>query len=418
MVEGHGLVIKLAGKVSADPVTGRLTTSFTENPQQPVSHLRLALFGGAVAPLRTPATCGTYATTSVMTPWSAPDSGPPATPKDEYAISQGAGGKPCGAPANAPSFEAGSIAPLAGTYKPFVLNLRRDDGTQQFSSVTVSPPPGLVAKLAGTPTCSDAALSAAAAKSGAAEKASPSCPAASAIGTVQAQAGAGPTPYNAPGTAYLTAPYKGAPLSLAIVTPALAGPFDLGTIVVRTALHLDPKSAQVTAVSDPIPTILQGIPLDIRAVSIRLDKPGFTLNPTSCDPSTVTGSLLSSAGSAASLQSRFQLAECGRLGFKPALSLSLKGATKRGDYPALTAVLRPRPGDANITSASVALPHSEFLAQEHIRTVCTRVQFAADACPAASIYGQVTATSPLLDYPVSVARSTCAPPVTRCPTWS
>jgi hypothetical protein len=400
VLEGHGLVIKLPGKIQTDPQTGRITTSFEENPQTPFEHLRLKFNAGSVAPLRTPSTCGRYATTSVMSAWSAPET-PVATPKDEYEITQGPNGKACGTPANSPSFEAGSTAPLAGAYRPFVVNLRREDGTQQFSSVSVSPPPGLVAKLAGTPTCSDAALAAAAAKSGAAEQANPSCPAASAVGTVYAAAGAGPTPYNAPGTAYLTGPYKGAPLSLAIVTPAVAGPFDLGTIVVRTALNLDPKTAQVTAVSDPIPTILQGIPLDIRSVSIRLDKPGFTLNPTSCDPSSVGGSLLSSSGSTASLQSRFQLAECGRLKFKPSLSLSLKGPSKRGGYPALTAILKPRAGDANIASVSVALPHSEFLAQEHIRTICTRVQFAASACPQRSIYGKVTATSPLLDYPVS-----------------
>jgi hypothetical protein len=157
----------------------------------------------------------------------------------------------------------------------------------------------------------------------------------------------------------------------------------------------------VTAVSDPIPSILQGIPLDIRSVSIRLDKPGFTLNPTSCDPSTVNGSLLSLAGSTASLQSRFQLAECGQLKFKPSLALSLKGGTKRGQYPALTAVLKNRAGDANISAIQVALPHSEFLAQNHIRTVCTRVQFAASACPPGSVYGKVTVKTPLLDYPLS-----------------
>jgi hypothetical protein len=400
-IEGHGLVIKLPGKVTADPQTGRLSTSFEENPQVPVKALRLNLFAGSVAPLRNPANCGTYTTTSVMTPWSAPDSGPPATPSDTYKITQGANGQPCGAPANAPSFSAGSVAPLAGNYQPFVVNLRREDGTQQFSSVTVTPPPGLVAKLAGTATCSDAQLAAAAAKSGNDEKNNPSCPTASEIGSVYAQAGAGPAPYNAPGKAYLTGPYKGAPLSLAIVTPATAGPFDLGTIVVRTALFLDPKTAQVKAVSDPIPTILQGIPLDIRAVSIRLDKPGFTLNPSSCDPSTVDGSLLSTAGATAALQSRFQLAECGQLKFKPSLALSLKGPTKRAKYPALTAVLTPRPGDANIAAVSVALPHSEFLAQEHIRTVCTRVQWAADQCPAAAIYGKVSVTTPLLDYPLT-----------------
>jgi hypothetical protein len=400
LIEGHGIRAKLAGKVSADPQTGRLSSVFDENPQVPLEDVRLKLDAGAFAPLRTPSSCGKYATTSLLTPWSAPDT-PIAGPRDEYEITQGPNGKPCGAQPNAPSFEAGTTAPLAGRYKPFVVNLRREDGTQQFHSLTLSPPPGLVAKLAGTQTCSDVALAAAASKSGKQEQASPSCPAASQVGTVYAQAGAGPAPYNAPGKVYLAGPYKGAPISLAVVAPAVAGPFDLGTIVVRNALNIDPKTAKVTAVSDPIPTIIQGIPLDIRSISLRLDRPDFTLNPTSCDPSSVDGSLLSSFGATASLQSRFQLAECGQLKFKPTLALSLKGATKRGGYPAFTAVLKPRPGDANISSVSVALPHSEFLAQEHIRTICTRVQFAADACPARSIYGKVTATSPLLDYPVS-----------------
>jgi hypothetical protein len=400
VIEGQGLVIKLPGKVVPDPQTGRLTATFDENPQLPFEHLRLAFDAGAFAPLRTPASCGKYSTTSVMTPWSAPDI-PSTTPSDTYEITQGPNGGGCGAALNPPFFEAGSTAPLAGRYKPFVVNLRREDGTQQFTSVTLTPPPGLVGKLAGTATCSDGALAAAAAKTGAAEKASPSCPAGSEVGSVFTAAGAGPAPFNAPGKAYLTGPYKGAPLSLAIVTPAVAGPFDLGTIVVRTALYLDSKTAQITAVSDPIPTILQGIPLDIRSVSIRLDKPDFTLNPTSCDPSSVNGSLLSTGGSTFSLQNRFQLAECGQLKFKPSLALSLKGGTKRGDYPALTAVLKNRPGDANIASVQVALPHSEFLAQEHIRTVCTRVQFAAEACPKGSIYGKVKVITPLLDYPLT-----------------
>lgn len=400
VVEGQGIVAKLAGRVTPNPQTGRLSATFDENPQVPIEHVNLAFDAGAYAPLRTPSTCATYTTTSVMTPWSAPET-PSAAPSDTYQITQGPNGKGCGAPANTPSFEAGSTEPLAGQYKPFVLNLRREDASQNFAAITVTPPPGLVARLAGSATCSDAALAAAASKTGAAEQASPSCPAASAVGNAYAAAGAGPAPYNAPGKVYLAGPYKGAPLSLAIVTPAVAGPFDLGTIVVRTALQLNPKTAQVTAVSDPIPTILQGIPLDIRSVSIRLDKPSFTLNPTSCDPSTVDGSVLSSLGNTASLQSRFQLAECGQLKFKPTLRLSLKGAAKRGGFPALTAVLRPKADDANIASASVALPHSEFLAQSHIRTICTRVQFAADACPARSIYGKVSVTTPLLDYPLT-----------------
>lgn len=400
-----GTIIKLPGEVQLNPITGRLTTSFDENPQVPFEDLKLKIFGGATAPLRTPDVCGTYSTTSSLTPWSAPDSGPPATPVDTYPIERGATGDSCptssGDRVNAPSFDAGTEAPLAGTNSPLVVNLRREDGSQQFSSVTLTPPPGLVGKLAGIPYCSEAALAAAATRTGAEEKSNPSCPAASEIGTVVAGAGAGPAPYYAKGTAYLTGPYHGAPLSLALITPATAGPFDLGTVVVRTALFVDPKTAQITAVSDPVPAMLQGIPLDIRTVAIKLDRPDFIRNPTSCDSMAFNGQLLSTLGQIAPLSSRFQLGECGRLGFEPKMTLRLKGGTARSKHPALTAVLETRPTDANLANISVALPHSEFLDQAHIGTVCTRVQFAASACPAASIYGTATVTTPLLDYPLT-----------------
>ena len=278
------------------------------------------------------------------------------------------------------------------------MHLRREDGSQRFAALTNTPPPGLVAKLAGTSTCPDSALAAAAAKTGKAEQASPSCPDSSRVGTVTVGAGAGPSPYYATGTAYLTAPYKGAPLSLTIITPATAGPYDLGTVLVRTALRIDPATATITAVSDPVPQILEGIPLDVRSIDLALDRPDFTLNPTSCDPLAITGELVSSIGTVAPLFSRFQVGECGRLGFKPKLSLALKGATKRATNPRLIATLTARSGDANIASAQVTLPRAAFLDQSHIGTVCTRVQFAADTCPPGSIYGKATATSPLLDY--------------------
>jgi hypothetical protein len=397
-----GTLVKLAGHVEADPQTGQLTTTFDNNPQLPFSEFKLDFFGGAAAPLRTPATCGSYSTTSELTPWSAPDSGPPATSKDTYAISQGPNGGSCAtsqsAEPNSPSFDAGTVSPIAGAYSPFVLHLSRNDGSQTFASLTLSPPPGLLAKLAGTPACSDAALRAAEEKSGSQERQSPSCPAASKIGVATVGAGAGPAPYYTQGNAYLAPPYKGAPLSIAIVTPAAAGPYDLGTVVVRSAVHLDPESGQITATSDPIPQILQGIPLDVRSIVLSLDKPQFTLNGTNCDPLSVSGSLLSGIGQSVPLSQRFQLAECGRLSFKPKLSLALKGKTNRGGTPGLTATLTMPPAGANLARASVALPRSEFLDQAHIGTVCTRVQFAADQCPAASVYGSATATSPLLDY--------------------
>jgi hypothetical protein len=397
-----GTVVKLPGKIEADPSTGRLTAIFDENPQLPFEHLKLNITGGATAPLRTPSVCGNYNTTSSLTPWSAPDSGPPDTPEDSYSILTGPNGGDCAnsdaARPNTPAFDAGTIAPVAGAHSPLVVSLRREDGSQQFASVTLSPPPGLIGKLAGIPYCSDAALQAAAAKTGAQEKANPSCPAASELGNVTAGAGAGPAPYYAPGKAYLTGPYKGAPIGLAVVIPAVAGPFDLGTVVVRAALFVDPKTAQITAVSDTIPSILEGIPLDVRTIQIRLDRPDFTINPTSCNKMSFGGQLTSTLGQSALLTNQFQVGECGNLGFAPQLSLSLTGGTKRRGHPALTAVLTTRPGDANLASLAVTLPPTELLDNAHIGTVCTRVQFTASNCPADSLYGSASVSTPLLDY--------------------
>jgi hypothetical protein len=400
-----GVVVKLAGEVHADPATGRLTTTVLHNPQLPFEDFRLHFFGGSGGALRTPAACGSYSTTSSMTPWTAPDSGPPATPEDTWALTQAPGGGACpaseGARPNSPDLDAGSVSPIAAAHSPAVVNLRRNDGSQEFSTVSLTLPPGMTGKLAGVGQCPDSALAAAAQKTGNQEKASPSCPASSRIGTVEVAAGAGPAPYNTQGTAYLTPPYKGAPLGMAIITPATAGPFDLGTVVVRVALHLDPTSGQITAVSDPIPHILQGIPLDVRSAQVKLDRPDFTLNGTSCDPLAFAGQLVSTLGQAAPLSERFQLGECTGLPFKPKLAIRLSGGTKRGAHPALKATLQMPAGGANIAKASVALPHSEFLDQAHIGTVCTRVQFAAAECPAASVYGRATATSPLVGYPLT-----------------
>ncbi len=236
---------------------------------------------------------------------------------------------------------------------------------------------------------------------GAAEQASPSCPTASEVGTVTVGAGAGITPLYVTGHAYLSGPYKGAPLSLAVIIPAVAGPFDLGAVVVRTALYVDPETARIHAVSDPFPSIIQGIPLDIRSVSLKMDRPDFTLNPTSCDPMSLTGSATALTGQSAALTSPFQVGGCSALKFAPKLAISLKGGTKRHSFPALKAVLTyPKGNYANIASAQVTLPHSAFLEQGHIGTVCTRVQFAANACPKASIYGKAKAITPLLDQPL------------------
>lgn len=403
-----GIVAKLAGRIEPDPATGQLTTRFVENPQLPIEDIDLHLFDGPRAALITPPTCGTHTTTTTLTPWSTPE-GVDKHPASSFQITQQPGGGNCatsaeGAP-NAPAFTAGTLTSQAGAYSPFVLKISREDGSQRLTGIDTKLAPGLTGKLAGIAQCSESQIAQAAARShpneGILERQSPSCPASTRVGTVNVGAGAGPTPFYTQGDAYLAGPYKGAPLSLVTIVPAIAGPFDLGTVVVRVALQVEPETAQIHAVSDPLPTILEGIPLDVRSVALRMDRSEFTLNPTSCDPMAITGTATSAFGQAAALTQPFQVGGCSSLPFKPKLSLQLKGSIKRSSNPRLIANLTARPGEANIARAQVKLPGAVFLDQSHIGTVCTRVQFAADACPSRSVYGKASATTPLLDQPLS-----------------
>ncbi len=402
-----GTVAKFAAEVMLDPSTGQLTNVLTEGPELPLEDVSLHIFSGPRASLRTPAACSTYATTSDLTPWTSPE-GINAAPSDAFAISAAPGGGSCptdpAAAPNQPSFVAGTISPVAGAYSPFVMKVSREDGTQPIAGFEATLPRGLLAKLAGIPYCSEAQIAQAQARSrpeeGRLEQAKPSCPAASELGSVDAAAGAGPTPIHVGGHLYLAGPYKGAPLSFVIITPAVAGPFDLGAVVTRAALYVDPEHAQGRAVSDPLPTILGGIPLDLRSAVVRADRPDFTLNPTNCDKKSVLATATSVFVQAVALSSPFQVGGCKELPFKPKLSLKLKGQTKRTGHPTLTSTLRLPPGQANLKRLSVTLPRSEFLDQAHIGTVCTRVQFAAKQCPAASIYGHAVATTPLLGQPL------------------
>jgi len=400
----YGLSIAIPLKVEADPQTGRLTATGDELPQLPFSHFTLRFREGPRAPLTTPSACGSYQASAVLTPWSG---GASVTSNSTFGVTTGPEGGACpagGTPAFSPQMEAGTINPAGGAASPFVLKLTRSAGQAPLRMLETTLPEGLLASLAGVEQCSDAQIAAAAARSGpeegATELASSSCPAGSRIGSVRVGAGSGALAY-VNGSAYLAGPYKGAPLSMVIVTPAVSGPFDLGTVVVRVALQLNPVTTQVKAISDPLPTILQGIPLDIRSVYVNLDRQGFTRNPTSCEPASVLGSAGSSFGQSASLSTRFQVGGCASLAFKPKLALQLKGKVKRTSHPRVIATLTAKEGEANIARAQVKLPHAMFLDQGHIKTVCTRVQWAANTCPAGSIYGKVEARTPLLSYPLT-----------------
>ncbi len=399
-----GISVSLAGRVDPNPITGQLVTTFDDLPQIPFSRFELDLRDGPRAPLITPAACGSYAVTTELTPWADPGETVTATTDFQVTAGPGGGGCPVGRPF-APSFSAGTANPLAGAYSPLAIRLARNDGTDRISGLEFTLPEGLIGKLAGIPYCPEGALAAVAAQSqpgqGAGQIASPSCPAASQVGTVTVGAGAGSSPvYVNTGRAYLAGPYKGAPLSMAIVTPAVTGPFDLGNVVVRAALHVDPATARIRVVSDPLPTILHGIPLDLRDIQVSVDRSGFTLNPTTCNESRFSGSAFSEGGASAPLSDRFQVGSCAALPFKPKLALSLSGKTKRNGHPELNAVLRQSPNQASIDRLAVTLPPTQFIDNAHLGSPCTRPQFAEGKCPPKSLLGRARVITPLLDQPL------------------
>jgi hypothetical protein len=403
----RGVLIKQAGRVDIDQ-TGQLTTTFEGLPPLPYSSFELNLREGPRAPLTTPLTCGTFQTTARLSPFSQPTVATSRTAP--ITISSGPEGGGCVVSEaelpNTPTFEAGTQTPLAGLYSPFVLKLSRGEASQHFQALNVTLPEGLTGRLASTAECSNAQVLQAASRSregeGALEQASPSCPASSEIGTVTVGAGSG-APLYVQGHAYLAGPYKGAPLSMVIVTPAIAGPFDLGTVVVRAALFVNEETAQISVKSDPIPTMLHGIPLDVRSIAVNVSKNQFTLNPTSCEVASLGAEEVSTTGSVAQLSNRFQVGGCRGLEFHPQVSIRLNGPTKRAGHPSLKAVVSfpHKVEEANTASIQVGLPKSLFLDQGNLNKVCKRAELAAHNCPSTSVYGHVKAYTPLFDEPLT-----------------
>jgi hypothetical protein len=400
--EADGTLIKLVGTTQVNPSTGQLTTAFNNSPQLPFTDFKLNFFGGPRAALDTPESCGTFTTTSDLQPWSSPGSGPDPTPSDSFTINSGC------VSGFAPTFAAGTINPQAGAFSPFALTFSRSDTDQDISGLTVVLPPGMLAKLAGVQECSDAQIAHAQGNTALAEATNPSCPAGSQVGTASTFSGPGPDPDFLPGNVYLTGPYNGAPYGLVVIVPALAGPLDLGVVVVRQTISVDPTDAHVTVTSDPLPTSLQGIPLRLRRLDVLLNRPGFTVNPTSCNPLQVTGTLVSAGGLSVNAASPFQVGGCQSLGFSPKLAIDLsgRGKTRSGDHPTLSADLSEGAGQANLISARVTLPPSLALDPNNSSHVCPfavaqAVHGGAVGCPSSTIVGSASATTPLLSQPLT-----------------
>ncbi len=404
---GFDVHVKLAGKVTPDPRSGQLVISFENLPQTPFEDFNLHFFGSERGLLATPTSCGTYPVESTFEPWDSLL--PKQTSTQFFTLSSGPDGSTCsqGARPFSPTMRAGVADKTGGAHSGLAIDLTRNDGDQNLSALTLTTPPGLLATLAGIPYCPDAALAAAGqpSYSGLQEEENSSCPAASEIGISDTGAGAGSHPVYLPGKVYLAGPYKGAPLSLAVITPAISGPYDLGNVVVRAALHVNPETAQITAASDPLPEILQGIPLRLRSILIELNRQNFTLNPTNCDPFSIGSQVSGNQGAKASFNTPFQVADCTDLPFSPRLALKFSGSNRRSGNPALTATLTAKPDEANISSAAVTLPPTEILDNAHIKNPCTRIVFAeghapGERCPAGSVIGYAKAQTPLLEKPL------------------
>jgi hypothetical protein len=380
----RGILVKLPGSIRINRETGQIKASFKDNPQLPVSEISLKLKSGSRAPLATPAACGARSIAVGLSSWAG------------HRVDQSLGfAVDCpGAQGFAPALTAGSTNPLAGSHTEFVFRAERPDRQEVVNGVQAVLSTGLLAKLKGVPQCTSAQAEAG------------NCAAASRVGTATVGAGPGSNPYYLTGQpVYLGGPYKGAPFSLAVIARAAAGPFDLGTVIVRQALRIDPISAQVTVDSDPLPTIVKGVPLRLRSVEVKVDRPGFMLNPTSCEAKTITATFSAPSGATAGASNRFQASDCASLDLKPSLALSLsgKGQTTDGKHPAITASLTQKPGQANLKKVRVALPLSLALDPDNANGLCEFVDGskATPTCPKSSIVGSVTATTPILDEPLT-----------------
>jgi hypothetical protein len=409
VAEGEGALIKLAGKFELDPSTGQITATFDNNPQLPFDELEVHFFGGRHGALATPQVCGVYTVNADLTPWTTPF-GADALTSARFSVAEGPGGAPC--PSNplpfAPTMAAGSANSQAGGFTPFSFILRRPDAQQRVSTVSLTEPPGLAGMITHVTPCGEPQ-----AREG-------TCPPSSQIGHAIVEAGVGSSPITVPqpgepeSPIYFTGPYNGkggsctpgtagcAPFGLSIVTRVIAGPFDLGTIVTRAKIDVDPHTAQVTVTTDPLPQIIQGVPTDIRSIDAVIDRPGFIVNPTSCERMTVSGTATSTTGQAAALSNPFQVGGCRGLPFNPSLTASTEAKASKANGASLTVRVSSAPGQANIAKTDLTLPAALPSRLSTIQKACPDSVFEANpaACDEGSIIGTATVHTPLLKSPL------------------
>jgi len=404
IVDGFGLHAKIVGVATPDPLTGRVSVHFQDLPQVPFDVFEMHLFSSDRGLMATPTSCTLYSTEASFVPWDRLL--PEASSAQLFSINSGPDGRECPGQVRPfkPTLAAGTSNSLAGAHSSFSLKLDREDGDQYLGKLNFVMPPGLSADLHGVTYCPEADIAAAANTPGRVEQAQPSCPASSAIGTSNVAAGPGSHPFHAAGVSYLAGPFKGAPLSLVVVTPAVAGPYDYGTVVVRSALNVDPKDAHVSADSETVPSIIGGIPLRLRSIEVKIDKPNFMLNPTNCSPFSVLSQGIGDQGTVAQFSSYFHVDNCETMKFKPKMSIEQLGGhgqTKRAADPSMRFNLTTRKGDANVKSVTVTLPKAFAIDQRHLSNICSKGQLASEHCAGRQAVGTVSVETPLLEKPLS-----------------
>jgi hypothetical protein len=403
VANGKGIHAKFLGTVRPDPETGQITIEVLDLPQVPFDDFQLHLFASDRGLLATPTHCTIYEVSGVFFPWN--DVLPRVTSKDTMGLNSGPSGSSCPGQSRPfePRLEAGTSNPVAGAFSSFHLKLDRDDGDQFLGDLNFKMPAGFTGDLRGISYCPGGAIAAAAQNQGRAEQASSSCPASSQIGTTNVAAGPGSHPFHAVGKMYLSGPFKGAPLSLVAITPALAGPYDYGTVVIRVALHVDPLTAQVSALSETMPQIIGGIPIRMRSIEVNIDKPNFTINPTNCSPMSVDSQGIGDQGTITDFSSYFNAVNCSTLPFKPKMTVSQIGkkSTRRASNPQMQFDLTTRPGDTNIKSLAVTLSSAFEIDQRHLGNICSEKEMTEKQCAGRTPIGKATTTTPLLDQPLS-----------------
>jgi hypothetical protein len=403
VASGFAINAKVVAEIHSNATTGQVTFAVTDLPQVPFETFKVHLFASDRGLLATPTHCTLYKITSLFSPWN--DRLAPQPSEPNMGVNTGPNGRPCPAVIRPfqPRLVAGMSNATAGAYSNFHLKLDREDGDQFLNKLGFKMPPGFTGYLKGITYCPEAAIARAAGNLGRTEQAMPSCPTSSQIGTTNVAAGPGSSPFNAVGKMYLAGPINGAPLSLAAITPALAGPYDYGTVVVRVGLDVDPITAQVTADSEPVPQIIGGIPIRMRSIQVNIDKPGFTINPTNCSNFTVDSQGTGDQGTLAAFSSPFHAVNCASLPFKPRMSirqLGRRSQSKRAKNPSLRFDLRTRKGDANIKSVAVTLPKAWAIDQSHLGNICSKAQLLKEKCAGRNPIGRVKTITPLLDKPL------------------